>query len=109
MKRHIIAGIVLVAVFCGRGAFGADKGNPPMRSRRIKVVSKEESTFVTRNQFGQCRGTFVSGTNNRIKIIIMRGYKEEIAEIPLFYFGAAPVFQFVGKTAKIPQNRHRIL
>jgi len=96
--------MVLAVVFCGGIAASAAEGNPPMHSKRTKVVPKHESTFMTRNKFGQCRGTFVSGTHNRINIKIKRGDEDAIVEIPLFYFGAGPIFQFVSKMAKIPED-----
>jgi hypothetical protein len=96
--------MVLAVVICGGIAASAAEGNPPMHSKRIKVIPKHESTFMTRNQFGQCRGTFVSGTHNRIKIKIKRGDEDAIVEIPLFYFGAGPAFQLVSKMAKIPED-----
>ena len=85
------------------GSVQADN-NAPMRSKRIKVIPTHESSFMTRNQFGQCRGTFVSGTQNRIKIKVKRGYEDAIIEVPLFNFGAGPAFQMVSKMAKIPED-----
>jgi len=104
MRRHIIAGMTLIAVCCGMAAFGAEKGNPPMRSRQIKYVPEQKDTWLSRNAFGQVRGTFVGGTSTRVNLKLKRGYEDDVVEIPLFFFGAGPVFQYISYMAKIPEK-----
>jgi len=72
------------------------ESNPPMRSKTITYVPEQVETFQTRNAFGQINATFVGGSRTRVKLKIKRGYDENsIVEIPLFYFGAGPVFQYI--------------
>ena len=104
MRRPIIAGMTLIAVCCGMAAFGAEKGNPPMRSRQIKYVPEQKDTWLSRNAFGQIRGTFVGGTSTRVDLKLKRGYEDDVVEIPLFFFGAGPVFQYISYMAKIPEK-----
>jgi hypothetical protein len=104
MKVRMMAMMVLAVVFCGIGASAAE-GNPPMSSKRIKYVPEQVETFQTRNAFGQIHATFVGGSRTRVKLKIKRGYDENaIVEIPLFYFGAGPVFQYISYMAKIPET-----
>ena len=104
MRRHIIAGMILIAVCCGMAAFGAEKANPPMRSKTITYVPEQKSTWLSRNAFAQVRGTFVGGTRTRVKLKLKRGYEDDVVELPLFYFGAGPVFQYISYMAKIPEK-----
>ena len=71
MKRHIIAGIILIALFCGMAAHGVEQGNPPMHSKGIKYVPEQVETFQTRNAFGQIYATFVGGTRTRVQLKVI--------------------------------------
>ena len=102
MKLRMMTMMVLATVFCGIGAFGAEKDNPPIRSRNIKLPKEEEKPmFQTRNAFVQITATYVSSTPTRVKLRLPRG---DVVEIPMFYFGSPPIHYFLSKMAKIPET-----
>ncbi|MDP6634580.1 MAG: hypothetical protein QGG42_06765 [Phycisphaerae bacterium] len=101
MKRTMMTMMALTVLFCGV-ATGAAEGNPPIRSKKIKLPQVEEKPmFQTRNAFVQIVATYLDSTPTRVKLKLPRG---DVQEIPMFYFGSPPIHYFLSKMAKIPET-----